>query len=106
MLAEALRLIRVYHDLKQQDLADHLDISKSYISEIESGKKTPSIDVINKYSEFFSIPASSILFFAENIDNPSRATRTKAAIAGKVLRFLQLVESKTEDDEDEIPPSR
>ncbi|MGV1906975.1 helix-turn-helix transcriptional regulator [Agrobacterium cavarae] len=95
MLSEALRLIRVYHDLKQQDLAEKLEISKSYLSEIESGKKTPTIELIEKYASQFGIPASSILFFSENLDDPSRASKVKGAIAGKVLQFLQFVEART-----------
>ena len=95
MLSEALRLIRVYHDLKQQDLAEKLEISKSYLSEIESGKKTPTIELIEKYASQFGIPASSILFFSENLDDPSRASKVKGAIAGKVLQFLQFVEVRT-----------
>ncbi|MEO9604393.1 MAG: helix-turn-helix transcriptional regulator [Roseobacter sp.] len=97
MLAEALRLIRVYHDLKQQELADRIDLSKSYLSELESGKKVPSFDVIQKYSDEFGIPPSSILFFAENIGNPTKASRTRSAIAGKVLQFLQFIEANTAD---------
>lgn len=95
MLAEALRLIRIYHDMKQQELADRLCLSKSYISEIEHGKKVPSMEVVQKYSDVFGIPPSSILFFSENLANPSKAKRTKSAIAGKVLRFLQFIEEKT-----------
>ncbi|HBU98659.1 helix-turn-helix transcriptional regulator [Thalassospira lucentensis] len=95
MLAEALRLIRVYHDIKQQELADRLGLSKSYVSELESGKKVPSMEVIQKYSDAFGIAPSSILFFSENLENPSKAKRTKSAIAGKVLQFLQFVEAKT-----------
>lgn len=67
MIANALRLIRVFHDLKQIELADKMGVSKSYISEIEAGKKSPSIQLIEKYSEEFKIPVSSILFFAEQI---------------------------------------
>lgn len=99
MLSEALRLIRVFHDMKQQELADHLGLSKSYVSELESGKKAPSMEVIQKYSEEFRIPASSILFFSEGLQNPSKAKRAKTAIAGKVLQFLQLVEAKTANGE-------
>ena len=98
MLAEALRLIRVFHDMKQQELAERLGLSKSHVSELERGKKTPSIDVIQKYSEIFNIPASSILFFSENLDNPQKARRAKTAIAGKVIQFLQLVEGRTAND--------
>lgn len=97
MLAEALRLIRVYHDIKQQDLADRLGLSKSYVSEIESGKKTPSLEVIDKYSRTFGIPASSILFFAENIEEPNKASHARSLIADKVLKFLQFIEVKTAD---------
>jgi transcriptional regulator with XRE-family HTH domain len=63
MLGKALRLIRVFHDLSQKDLAEKLEISKSYISEIESGKKTPTIDLLNKYSNFFDIPTKRLFIF-------------------------------------------
>ncbi|MEW6539347.1 MAG: helix-turn-helix transcriptional regulator [Pseudomonadota bacterium] len=102
MLSEALRLIRVFHDLKQQELADKLNVSKSHLSEIESGKKTPSIDLIQKYSSFFGIPASSILFFGESIgdgDSKSADARVKSAIAEKVVQFLKFVEARTNDRE-------
>lgn len=102
MLSEALRLIRVFHDLKQGELADRLGLSKSYLSELENGKKTPTLDVIEKYSEEFSIPASSILFFAEHLgDKPNIKTisdRARGVIASKVLDFLKFVEGKTKID--------
>ena len=67
MLSEALRLIRVFHDLNQSDLAEQIEISRSYLSEIEGGKKEPSLELIKKYSVRFNIPVSSIMFFAENL---------------------------------------
>ena len=53
MLSEALRLIRVFHDMKQTELADRLSISNSYLSEIEGGKKQPKIELIQRYSSEF-----------------------------------------------------
>lgn len=101
MLSEALRLIRVFHDVKQNELAARLGVSKSYLSEIESGKKTPPIDVIQKYADEFRVPVSSILFFSEQLGNPASKPpipdRARAAIAGKVLNFLQLIEARTGD---------
>ena len=38
MIGEALRLIRVFHDVKLNELAEQLDVSKGYIS--ENKKKT------------------------------------------------------------------
>jgi transcriptional regulator with XRE-family HTH domain len=102
MLSEALRLLRVFHDMKQKELADNIGLSKSYISEIENGNRTPSFEVIEKYAAHFKIPVSSIVFFSEQIEGArskkSAVSNTKRAIASKVINFLQLLEDRTEAD--------
>lgn len=102
MLSETLRLLRVFHDLKQHELAEMLDVSKSYISEIENGNRTPSMEVIQRYADAFKVPVSSIMFFAENLDEAksgkNAAGKAKTAIASKIVNFLKLVEAKTELD--------
>ena len=104
VLSEALRLIRVFHDLKQAELAERLRISKSYLSEIEGGKKQPKIELIERYSSEFGIPSSSILFFAESLESPSgsatAAHRARGVIARKVIRFLELIEDRTANAEE------
>ena len=99
MLSEALRLIRVFHDLKQSELAEELSISNSYLSEIESGKKEPSLELIRAYALRFDIPVSSILFFAENLDSDfeasEKARKSRGVIAKKIVNFLTLIESRT-----------
>ena len=99
MLAEALRLIRIFHDLKQNELAGQLGISKSHLSEIESGKKQPTLQLVERYSSEFGIPVSSILFFSEKLEDPTgsaiSASRARGVIARKVVTFLQLIESRT-----------
>ncbi len=105
MLAEAIRLIRVFHDMKQNELAARLGISKSYLSEIESGKKAPSVEIIQKYSSEFQIPASSILFFSEQLGDLSSgydvADKARGVIARKVLNFLKIVEARTDGHAEE-----
>jgi len=91
---EALRLIRVFHDLKQVELAERLGISKSHVSEIEKGKKTPSMDLINKYSQEFKLPPSSIMFFAEELQHAKQGERARSRIAGKVIDILSFIERK------------
>lgn len=96
MINEALRLIRVFHDLKQFELADRLKVSKSHISEIESGSKTPSLDLIAKYSIEFRIPVSAIMFFAEQIPNAKRGEKARTKIASTVLDLLSFIERKAD----------
>lgn len=93
-LHEALRLIRVFHDLKQFELADRLNVSKSHISEIESGYKTPSLGLIERYSIQFRIPVSAIMFFAEEIPNAKRGEKVRAKIASTALDLLGFIERK------------
>ena len=93
MLHEALRLIRVFHDMKSGELAKELNISASYLSEIERGKKQPSVELIHKYSNIFHIKPSAILFFSEKIEEDSLKNKVKKTIRSKMLSFLQAIEN-------------
>ena len=97
MLGEALRLIRVFHDLKQTELAERLGISQSHLSEIERDLKTPSGELVARYAKEFELPVSSIWFFQEKLTEgaPSKVTeRARGVIADKVLDLLRFVERR------------
>ncbi|MFN8831827.1 MAG: helix-turn-helix transcriptional regulator [Labrys sp. (in: a-proteobacteria)] len=95
MLNEALRLIRVYHDMKQTDAAEKLGVSKSYLSEIESGHKEPSLDLIRKYEVTYGIPASSILFFSENMYQSSTRLKAQRIVASKIISLMKFLEDRS-----------
>jgi len=97
MLHKALRHLRRYHQMTQEDLAKRLDISNTYLSEIESGKKAHAItvDLLNRYSSVFGVPVSSLMLFSEQLDPSRRSERVRVAIAAKVLKVLDWVD----DDE-------
>ncbi|HEX8366149.1 MAG TPA: helix-turn-helix transcriptional regulator [Allosphingosinicella sp.] len=94
MLGEALRLIRVYHDLKQKEAAERLKISTSYLSEVEKGHKTPTLDIIQRYSETFDLPVSSIMFFAESVSADKAYDRARSFVAGKMIGLMQFLEAR------------
>lgn len=96
MINEALRLLRVFHDLKQFELADRIGVSKSHISEIESGAKTPSLELIQKYADEFRVPVSAIMFFAEEIPTAKRGEKARTKIASRVLDLLSFIERKAD----------
>ena len=88
MLNKALRLVRVFHDINQSQLAKKLEISRSYLSEIESGKKSPSIELLDKYSDIFDIPPSSLLLFSEKLEKNTFSEKARVTVAGKILKIM------------------
>lgn len=90
MINEALRLFRVFHDMKLYEMAERLEISSSYLSEIEKGKKEPSLKLLEKYSKIFNIPVSTILSFSEELNRNQKGT--KAKIAKNIIKFLENIE--------------
>ena len=104
MINDALKLVRVYHNLKQKDLADALKLSPSYLNEIESGKKQVTLEVLEKYSKFFKIPTSSLLYFAERKGKHGEKGSVNP-IATKAIKMLEWIDSITSDKDDEIKVS-
>lgn len=96
MIGEALRLIRVYNDLSQTQLCSEIGVSNSYLSEIESGKKNATLELLKKYSERFDIPVSSLIFFSENLDSPKITDKIRVGTARKIVAILQWVEQKND----------
>ncbi|UAK23843.1 helix-turn-helix domain-containing protein [Sphingomonas nostoxanthinifaciens] len=101
MLNEALRLVRVFHDLNKTQVAERVGLSKSYITELERGDKKVTIEVLQKYADGFNIPVSSLMFFAEQADGAPAADRVRTAVAGKVVKMLDWIATVTADDPDE-----
>lgn len=92
LINRALKTIRLYHNLKQTDLAESLNISRSYLSEIESGKKTVSFDILEKYSKKFNIPVSSLVFLSEEIGDPSKksiAEKFRSSFTDRILKMME-----------------
>ena len=98
MYHRALKLIRQYHRMSQVELAEKIDLSKSFISELESGSKKASIDVLERYAELFRIPVSSLLLFAEKTDQSDFAEHSRVFAANKVLKMLEWLETTTRDN--------
>jgi len=100
MINRAIKVIRQFHNVKQVVLAKELEISKSYLSELESGKKPVNLEVLQKYSSRFDIPVSSLLFFSENMTaNKKVSEQFKAVFADKILKVMEWFSEQNESKE-------
>ncbi len=86
---DALRIVRLYWGFTQKELSKKLNISQSLISEIESGRKVVTLDVLECYSDKLGIRLSQLMFFAEEVENLPPSRRGKHFIADRVLDLLE-----------------
>ncbi|MBD2778250.1 helix-turn-helix transcriptional regulator [Iningainema tapete] len=89
-IEKVLKTLRVFHDLKQSELALQLLCSKSYLSEIESGKKSPTLQFIQKYAQIFNLKVFEIIFLAENWDKLEQGEQKEISISSKIMAMINL----------------
>ena len=64
-VGETLRELRQKKGVSQEKLAEAIDSHQVYISEIENGKKIPSLSVIYKIARFFNLSLSDFAAMIE-----------------------------------------
>ena len=60
-LGNRVRNLRREHKWTQVELADMLGIDRSYLSEIETGKKDPSLSILKTIADGFEMSLSQLL---------------------------------------------
>ena len=86
-MGEALRLLRIFNGYKSAELAKKLELSQSYVSELENGKKQPTMEVLDKYAKVFEMKKSTLMLFAESLEG-EEIKNDKKPSHRKVGRFL------------------
>ncbi|MBE5881472.1 MAG: helix-turn-helix transcriptional regulator [Lachnospiraceae bacterium] len=56
-----IKLARVKENLTQEQLAERADISSSYVSAIERGKQSVSLEYMNRIAEALQVPVTELL---------------------------------------------
>lgn len=70
-------------------MAERLGVTQSLVSDIESGRKSVSMDLLERYSQAVGVSMAKLLFFAEEIEGQPIARRGQLIIAEKVLKILE-----------------
>ena len=86
----AIRVVRSAHGLSQRQLADRTGSSWSHLSFIESGKRNPSLKLLEEIAESLAVPMHVLTFLASDVgdvDDPAHA-QYSAGVAKALLRVL------------------
>ncbi len=91
-MGEALRLLRIFNGYKSAELANMLDISQSYVSELENNKKQPTMEVLDKYAKVFGMKKSTLFLFAESLETEKEKQDQKQRMAYAGMKLLKILE--------------
>lgn len=90
-MGEALRLLRIFNGYKSAELAKKLELSQSYVSELENGKKQPTMEVLDKYAKVFEMKKSTLMLFAESLEGEEIKNDKKQRIARAGMKLLKIL---------------
>ena len=79
-------------------MAKKLNISQSFLSEIENEKKKPTLELLNKYSKVLKIKVSTIILLSESM-NGEKENDLKHNIAGIGMKVLKILKENGELDD-------
>jgi len=65
-IGEELRKLRRYRGLTLSQVSEQTDLSVSFLSDVERGKTNPSLDTLQKLSEFYGVAVNDIMKGAES----------------------------------------
>ena len=92
MIGTALRSIRNIYGLSAKEVSDSIGISPSFLSEVESGKKTPTLETLEKLSALYEIRVSTLLYIAEEIKDDSVTSGIRKSMKEHALSILRRIE--------------
>lgn len=99
MIGNTLKRIRSIYGLKAKEMSERLEISASYLSEIENGKKQPSLELLSRYAEIFDMRLSSLILLTENLEHDDRKQEGGTFIKNLMLKLI----NSMSDDLVDIP---
>jgi len=88
--AKAIRVARSLADISQGQLADRADIDRSYLSLIESGKRIPSIETIEKISAALKLPFHLLTLLGSEETDVKNASHAQITSLSEALAKLLL----------------
>ena len=100
MIGDVLKRLRAIYGYKASEMSKMLNISPSYLSEIENCKKQPSLEHLRKYAEIFGIKLSSLILLSESYEEAEKEGRGAAMIRTMMMTLITGM-SKSSGDRNE-----
>lgn len=86
-----IAVIRDFHWLNRVELADQAGISQNYLTQIESGVQTPSLEALQKICGVFDIRVSNLFLIEEWERGEAELEKIRPALDLKCQKILDVL---------------
>lgn len=86
-IGETLKSLRNIYGYSGKELSEKIEISAGYLSEIENNKKSPSLNVLERYSKVFDLKLSTLILLAEK--DKENLSHGENWIRKKMISFIE-----------------
>ncbi len=101
MIGDILKRTRNIFGYKANEMSSKLGISPSYLSEIENNKKSPSLDLLERYSKIYGIKVSSLILMSENYDEAIKKGKGTALIRSMMIKLIESMSDGVGDENED-----
>ena len=98
MIGETLKRTRNIYGITANKMSAKLGISASYLSEIENGKKQPSLELLERYADIYGIKLSSLILLSEGIEDAKKHNDGSAFIRNLMLNLISSMSQPVRED--------
>lgn len=95
-LGEFIRIARVAHAYSLRDVAKHLKISPSYLSDIENDRRVPAEPVLRGLADRLILDFDILMSLAGRLDSQTQRLLRRAPAAAVLFRKLSNLDSPDE----------
>ena len=90
-LGNAIKVVRTATGMKQREVAAKIGVTANYLSLVESGKREPSISVLNRLAKMLGIPVGIFFLWqemGENATDPARIDKIRELLTRLEAMYL------------------
>ena len=99
-IGELLKKLRLIYSFKAVEVCSKLNISPSYLSEIEHNKRVPSLELLEEFAKLFDIKLSTLILISEEYAEMRKANKAEIAIQKKMIKLVNKYASGLEEFEE------
>ncbi|MGE7875373.1 helix-turn-helix domain-containing protein [Streptomyces venezuelae] len=95
ILSIRIKELRKERKWSQKELGERVDVSESFISKVESGKKQPSRDVTTKIAEVLNVTTDYLLGRSED---PELTTEEDKIVSEEGKNIMEIIENLPKEE--------